>query len=227
MQYTIFMYIHIALFLSLNFRLMWLVTTIACICAVGYQIYERVSFFGSWPVNVNVEINYNKSLLFPAVTICNQNSFRATKAAEFGLYDLIEEDFSKSVMFPLEAIKRNNASNITIEDLIVKLGHDRYDLFVSCRWKNTECSPDDFTPVLTDHGLCYTFSPNSSEMTISAPGIDSGLKLMLNIEHYEYMNGPHDSAGVKVLLHCTIQDRHLLLAVLVRRFQMVFLLSPE
>ena len=180
---------------------MWLVMTIACICAVGYQIYERVSFFGSWPVNVNVEINYNKTLKFPAVTICNQNSFKATKAAEFGLYGLIEDVFSKSAVSPLEDIRRNNASNITIEDIFVKLGHDKHDLIVRCRWKNTECGPEDFIVVLTDHGLCYTFSPNSSEMVISAPGIDSGLQLMLNIEQYEYMNGPHDSAGVKVLLH--------------------------
>ena len=180
---------------------MWLATTMACVCAVGYQIYERVSFYRSWPVNVNFELIYNKSLRFPAVTICNQNSFRATKAAEFGLYDLIEDVFSKSAVSPLEDIKRYNASNITMEDLFVKLGHDKHDLFVSCRWKNKKCTPDDFIPVLTDHGLCYTFFPNSSEMVVSTPGIDSGLQLMLNIEQYEYMNGPHDSAGVKVLLH--------------------------
>ena len=180
---------------------MWLVTTIACVCTVGYQIYERVSFFGSWPVNVNVEVKYNTTLKFPALTFCNQNSFKATKAAEFGLYDLIENVFSKSAVRPLEDIRHYNASNITIEDLYVYLGHDKHDLVVSCRWKNTECGPEDFTPILTDHGLCYKFSPNSSEMAISAPGIDSGLHLMLNIEQYEYMNGPHDSAGVKVLLH--------------------------
>jgi len=28
-----------------------------------------------------------------------------------------------------------------------------------------------------------------------------GLNLILNIEHYEYMGGPHNSAGVKILLH--------------------------
>ena len=175
--------------------------TIACICAVGYQIYERVWFFGTWPVNVNVEINYNKTLEFPSVTICNQNSFKATKAAELGLYELIENVFSKSALSPLEYIRRANASNITIEDMFVNLGHDKHDLIVSCRWKNTDCGPEDFIPVLTDHGLCYTFSPNSSELVISAPGLDSGLQLMLNIEQYEYMNGPHDSAGVKVVLH--------------------------
>ena len=98
-------------------------------------------------------------------------------------------------------IRRYNASNITLEDLFVNLGHDKRDLVVGCRWKNKACGLDDFVPVLTDHGLCYTFSPTSSEMVISSPGIKSGLQLMLNIEQYEYMNGPHDSAGVKVLLH--------------------------
>ena len=175
--------------------------TVTCICAVGYQIFERVMFFRSRPVNINVEINYNKTLKFPAVTICNQNAFKATKAAEFGFYELIEDAFSKSAMLSPEDFQRYNTSNITIQDVFVKLGHDRHDLFVSCRWRNTECGPEDFIPVLTDHGLCYTFSPNSSGMVISAPGIDSGLQLMLNIEQYEYMNGPHDSAGVKVLLH--------------------------
>lgn len=32
-------------------------------------------------------------------------------------------------------------------------------------------------------------------------GAKSGLKLILNIEQYEYMPGPHEAAGVKILLH--------------------------
>ena len=32
-------------------------------------------------------------------------------------------------------------------------------------------------------------------------GSDYGLKLTLNVEQYEYMPGPHDAAGVKLLLH--------------------------
>ena len=114
---------------------------------------------------------------------------------------MIEDNFSESTVFPLEHIKRNNASNITIEDLSMNLGHAKQDLFVSCRWQNTHCDTKDFTQVLTDHGLCYTFSPKASEMTVSAPGINSGLQLLLNIEQYKYINGPHDGAGVKVMLH--------------------------
>ena len=32
-------------------------------------------------------------------------------------------------------------------------------------------------------------------------GVEAGLQLTLNVEQYEYMTGPHDSAGVKMLLH--------------------------
>ena len=32
-------------------------------------------------------------------------------------------------------------------------------------------------------------------------GTETGLRLILNVEQYEYMPGPHDAAGVKMLLH--------------------------
>ena len=32
-------------------------------------------------------------------------------------------------------------------------------------------------------------------------GVQNGLQLLVNIEQYEYMKGPHDAVGLKVLLH--------------------------
>ena len=32
-------------------------------------------------------------------------------------------------------------------------------------------------------------------------GTDHGLRLTINVEQYEYMHGPHDSAGLKILLY--------------------------
>lgn len=37
-------------------------------------------------------------------------------------------------------------------------------------------------------------------------GSDNGLNLLLNVEQYEYMPGPNDAAGVKVLTH--VKDDH-------------------
>ena len=38
-------------------------------------------------------------------------------------------------------------------------------------------------------------------MFILHTGSEWGLRLLLNIEQYEYMQGPHQGAGVKVLIH--------------------------
>ena len=55
---------------------MWIVFVLGCTTAVVYQIIDRVNHYYSLPINVNVKTNYNQSLKFPAITICNQNAFR-------------------------------------------------------------------------------------------------------------------------------------------------------
>ncbi|CAC5411236.1 unnamed protein product [Mytilus coruscus] len=36
--------------------------------------------------------------------------------------------------------------------------------------------------------------------------VENGLRLRLNVEQYEYMPGPHDAAGVKILLHDSFEE---------------------
>ena len=55
---------------------MWLIFVLACLTGVILQIIDRVGYFYERPIAVNVKINYNQTLDFPAVTICNQNAFR-------------------------------------------------------------------------------------------------------------------------------------------------------
>ncbi len=37
--------------------------------------------------------------------------------------------------------------------------------------------------------------------TLLTSGAERGLRLKLNIEQYEYMGGPNDGAGIKILIH--------------------------
>ena len=41
----------------------------------------------------------------------------------------------------------------------------------------------------------------NNELRLQLLGVENGLRLTLNIEQYEYMPGPHDAAGIKMLLH--------------------------
>ena len=38
-------------------------------------------------------------------------------------------------------------------------------------------------------------------MSVFPPGVEGGLRLLLNVEQYEYMPGPNSAAGLKLSLH--------------------------
>ncbi|XP_041378054.1 acid-sensing ion channel 1C-like [Gigantopelta aegis] len=180
-------------------RLLWFLVVVSCMCVMCYQIIDRIIYYNDFPVTVNVQVNFNTSLSFPSVTLCNQNSFRATAATSEKRYRLIEEMFSKGHNFNISVLDSFNATAVTLDDLYTSAAHRKEDLIVSCKWQGEVCGPQNFTEILTDHGVCYTF--NSKRLHVSSTGSDYGLKLTLNVEQYEYMPGPHDAAGVKLLLH--------------------------
>nr|KAG5694942.1 hypothetical protein BaRGS_031225 [Batillaria attramentaria] len=57
-------------------RLLWFVLVTVCATLMGIQIVERIIYYYKHPTTVNVNVNFNKSLMFPSLTICNQNAFR-------------------------------------------------------------------------------------------------------------------------------------------------------
>lgn len=48
---------------------------LAGIGLTAYQIGKRVEKYLSHPVKVNLEVSYEKTITFPAVTICNFNRY--------------------------------------------------------------------------------------------------------------------------------------------------------
>ncbi|KAK2151066.1 hypothetical protein NP493_2685g00000 [Ridgeia piscesae] len=64
------------------------------------------------------------------------------------------------------------------------------------------CSHENFQLPVTDAKVGYTFhSRISDNSTVNATGVKNGLQLVVNVEQYEYMKGPHNVVGLKLLLH--------------------------
>ncbi|GFN91735.1 acid-sensing ion channel 1-like [Plakobranchus ocellatus] len=179
---------------------------------MGIQIVERIVHYYSYPVTVNVNVNFNKTLAFPALTVCNQNAFRATATTERNLYHFIEMVYSNRLDINGSNSSNNNIQqpdlsnnevwNLTLDDLFRFTAHRKEDLIVGCQWGTEPCGPENFTEILTDHGVCYTFNGDPDQLLwVTSAGAEHGLKLTLNVEQYEYMAGPNDAAGVKILLH--------------------------
>ena len=78
-------------------RLIWLALVLTGFCFMTYQIVDRIQYFLTYPKTVAVSVNFNNSLLFPIVTICNVNVFSKRKAMRQG--KTISNSFSPGYLF--------------------------------------------------------------------------------------------------------------------------------
>ena len=70
------------------------------------------------------------SAIYPGLNFNYLSLYRATEAAKHGYYELIEQMYSKSTNFSIDNIRQYGASNVTLEELYLKLGHKKEDLIV-------------------------------------------------------------------------------------------------
>ena len=69
-------------------------------------------------------------------------------------------------------------------------------------WEERTCSGEDFLPIVTEWGKCYTFNSGTDGFveTMDTGGVSSGLSIILNAQTHEYSYGKF-SEGFKVLIH--------------------------
>ncbi|CAH1802000.1 unnamed protein product [Owenia fusiformis] len=181
-------------------RVIWLCLVVTGFALFTHQLITSFLYYFSYPMSVTMKINYNTTLTFPAVTVCNQNAFRATMMEELGLYENLTELYSEHGSGEVSQSFRN----LSLLHLFKTGGHQLEDMVLSCHWSGRECSPDEITTTFTDYGTCYTFNHGRNGIpTLESiqTGSAYGLKLRLNVEQYEYMKGPNSGAGVKILIH--------------------------
>ena len=89
---------------------------------------------------------------------------------------------------------------LDLEMFIKATAHRIEDMLLECQWRSIEkCSAENFTQVITDWGICYTFNNDpKNTLQVRQPGSHNGLTLRLNVEQYEYTYGENTGAGLKV-----------------------------
>ena len=65
-------------------KTMWTFLIVFGLGFMLYQIQDRISYYLTRPTSVNFNVNYNDSVVFPTITICNENIALKYKAEELG-----------------------------------------------------------------------------------------------------------------------------------------------
>ncbi|KAH9492241.1 hypothetical protein Btru_026053 [Bulinus truncatus] len=181
-------------------RLFWILVIITCMIVLGVIVRERIIYFNSNPSTINVVREYDKSILFPAVTICNENQYSISKAFNLQLNQvlmtLLTHDTSREM--------NEEHANIRMNELNVMLGNDIENMLLSCQWhEGGACGPSNFTEIITDGGLCYTFNGklNATALDVHNIGSEKGVRFLINTEEYERMPLSSMSSGIRILVH--------------------------
>ena len=69
-------------------------------------------------------------------------------------------------------------------------------------WDKSICSTKDFSPMVTQWGMCHTFNSGAEEIIkkVDSGGVSSGLNVILDAQTWDYSQGKF-SEGFKVLIH--------------------------
>jgi len=65
--------------LLLTFRIIWFMIFMSALGFFIYFVYSRIAFYLLFTMTVSVEVNFFSKMPFPAVTFCNQNSFKYSR----------------------------------------------------------------------------------------------------------------------------------------------------
>ena len=185
--------------IMLSFTLM-----VYSLTAISVQFAERRTFLSS-------SNHFPKQLPFPAVTICNLNSFRSSA---------IPPNFTTDeVVLFLNSISAEPwlSDNFDVDGFIRKyeqvygsdraflgnFGHLLENMLLTCYFESTPCDTSDFVTRVTSLGLCYTFNSGENQPVVYTDkyGYENGLRVTLNTEVYEYFTAEDDSTGFYVFVH--------------------------
>ncbi|XP_046366847.2 acid-sensing ion channel 1A-like [Haliotis rufescens] len=184
-------------------RGVWLLIFCGALAFTTFNIYKQISLYLSAPVNVRVDQIFDNILLFPTITICNNNYAKGSLLDIFGLDHVIPAvfpytDFDEQL--PNVNLSQLDLSAIYVDgQLSFNLGHTIEEAIVKCDWESAPCGQDDFIYKETDLGKCFTYNVNGSLRSRNS-GRAHGLRLLLNVQEEEYTRSINGYLGTGFMI---------------------------
>jgi hypothetical protein len=204
---------------SLIRKLIWAVIFLAAASVCLYNVTERIRFFASDPTSTAISVTVQNIIPFPAVTLCNLNLINREFSEHTNLTNLLNLIYNPLFLYltnPQFYYQEVNetcnqllndvpdyARNLNLSQLYsTDFATLEYSpLIRSCIFSDRDCT-NDFIPVVTTLGLCYSFNTNGTIFYSNGIGTRSGLTMLLDINQmYNYAASYGGIAGVKIAIH--------------------------
>ena len=194
-------------------RLFWAVVILIAIGGFCTITVLNILTLVREPIATSITLTREKELLFPAVTICSLSLLNTTTLESGGetvVNDLIslfnEVQLNSNISgckFYANRLASNTGRNVSWGELTNLAQNDLSTLLKTCTYEGKKCSTENFEPVSTVAGRCYTFNGPSTKpaRTARGTGVRQGLRLELSPEDQLFSLG--NDHGFRVVIHNT------------------------
>ena len=177
----------------------------------------HISTLARDPTSTSITLKRENVLTFPAVTICSLNLLNVTTLRTASTSAITDQQIISDMIKLFDDVRyRNNipACQTTARSLARTTGYNANwgnltdlaknqlaTLLTSCRFVGRNCTADDFTPVSTVGGVCYTFNGPSTvpQRTVRGTGIRKGLQVQLSPS--DQLFTLTDDYGFRIVIH--------------------------
>ncbi|XP_077984846.1 acid-sensing ion channel 1C-like [Glandiceps talaboti] len=194
---------------SIYRRILWSIVMLSVVIGITISTKDSFCRYLSAPVTTVLSFQQRHKVFFPAVTLCNYNKYR--KSVIQGTWF---DNFTKELSRNTTSIpgKRNDFDWNYYRDKIISLNttdfqketaHRMDEMLLMCEWSSdTTCTSSNFTTVMTDFGVCYTFNGDADNMlSVHNRGRAHGMFMVLDVQQAEYTYNSNKGAGIKLLIH--------------------------
>ena len=162
------------------------------------------------PISTSITLTRQNELSFPAVTICSLSLLNISTLDSGGptvvsnlidLFDLADTDPTGCRQIG-NLLASNTGENVGWGALTNLAKNDLRTLLRECTYEGEKCGVEDFEPISTVAGLCYTFNrptPNKPIRMARGTGVRRGLQLQLSPEFQLFSLGT--DFGFRVVVH--------------------------
>ena len=136
-------------------RILWIML-MACMVILAFQVRHSYLKLRGYDSLITKDIERSNSLLFPAVTICNQNMFLKSKilGTDVQIYldeiDDLRAGYQAFIMTPLKNTSRRISSSFNILKVAEEAGHNLTVMMILCSWRGRKCGPENFTSSVSE-----------------------------------------------------------------------------
>lgn len=137
-------------------RLLWAFAFLSSLSIFLYHVAMAVMEYCRYPHVTILDEMDSPMMFFPAITLCNYNSFRRSKMLRndlfwmAGLLDVEQsdfDDFMAALGQPVDDSKFFPSKTFNMLEFVQRTSHNIEEMLLDCKYRGKDCGPENFTTV--------------------------------------------------------------------------------